>query len=115
MRYVAGIAVKIYLTSKGISQAFVSKKTGIPRNVLNDRLNGKSELQAGELFLIADALEIPLDTIRLLSSAIANTLDHKEIISQLSPRGQEGIIKLGDLSNLPVNKTPALKSAGHHS
>lgn len=75
MKYIAGIAVKRYLKNKGISQAFVSRKTGIPRNILNDRLNGKSELKAGELFLIADMLDIPLEEIRQLSSQLATCQD----------------------------------------
>jgi len=72
MRYIAGIAVKKYLKGKGISQVFVSQKTGIPQNKLNNRLNGKSELKANELFLIADRLDIALEEIRQLARQITD-------------------------------------------
>lgn len=64
MEYVIGGNVKSYLKSKGISQAFVSEKTGIPVATLSERLNDKSELRAKELFKICDALGVPLETFR---------------------------------------------------
>lgn len=59
-----GKVIKAYLADNGISQTFLSKRTGIPRNILCDRLNGKSEIKAEELYIIAQALNVPLETFR---------------------------------------------------
>ena len=59
-----GKQIKNYLESKGISQTYISKHTGIPITRLNSRLNGKSELKAEELYLIGSALNVPLETLR---------------------------------------------------
>ena len=64
MEFVVGKNVKSYLRSNGISQVFLAKKIGLPVNVLNERLNGKSEFKANELFLVSDALGVPLETFR---------------------------------------------------
>ena len=57
-----GKKIKDYLNNKGISQTFVSNKTGIPISTLNAALNGNRKILAEEYFLICKALEIPLDT-----------------------------------------------------
>lgn len=57
-----GRKIKEYLKSKGISQTFVSKKTGIPITTLNAVLNGSRKLLAEEYFVICQALGVPLDT-----------------------------------------------------
>jgi transcriptional regulator with XRE-family HTH domain len=60
--YMTGKKIKNYLNNKGISQTFVSNKTGIPISTLNAALNGNRKILAEEYFLICQALEIPLDT-----------------------------------------------------
>lgn len=57
-----GIKIKKYLKSKGISQTFVSNKTGIPISTLNAILNGNRKLLAEEYFVICQALDVPLET-----------------------------------------------------
>lgn len=57
-----GRKIKEYLKSKGISQTFVSNKTGIPITTLNAVLNGNRKLLAEEYFVICQALGVPLDT-----------------------------------------------------
>lgn len=64
MKCQIGGSVKAYIESRGITQAFLSKKTGIPQNILSERLNNKSELRAYELYLIGEALGVPLETFR---------------------------------------------------
>ena len=59
---VVGASVKQYMLENGISQTFVSLKTGIPTNVLNAALNSKRKLLAEEYFLICGVLGVPLDT-----------------------------------------------------
>ena len=67
MENMIGRNVKAYLESRGITQVFVSKETGIPTTVLNDRLNGKSEFKAKELYAIGEVLGVPLETFRARS------------------------------------------------
>jgi len=57
-----GVKIKKYLKSKGISQTFVSNKTGIPISTLNAILNGNRKLLAEEYFVICQVLGVPLDT-----------------------------------------------------
>lgn len=57
-----GHKIKEYIKSKGISQTFVSNKTGIPISTLNAVLNGNRKLMAEEYFVICQALDVPLDT-----------------------------------------------------
>lgn len=59
-----GPKIKQYLDNKGISQAFVSEKTGIPRNILNPALHGKRKLLTEEYFIICEVLEVPLETFK---------------------------------------------------
>lgn len=57
-----GSKIKEYLESKGISQAFLSAKSGIPPAKLNLALNGKRRLLLVEYQAICWALEVGLDT-----------------------------------------------------
>jgi transcriptional regulator with XRE-family HTH domain len=57
-----GKKIKEYLNKKGISQTFVSNKTGIPISTLNAALNGNRKILAEEYFIICQVLEVPLDT-----------------------------------------------------
>lgn len=59
-----GNVIKKYLISKGITQTFVSEKTGIPITTLNAILNEKRNLLAEEYFIICDALGVPLDAFQ---------------------------------------------------
>lgn len=49
--------IKDYIDSKGISQTYISNKTGIPLPKLNGKLNGKVRITAEEFFIICEALE----------------------------------------------------------
>lgn len=55
------LEIKEYLEEKGISQTFVSKKTGIPLPKLNLTLNGKRRLTLEEYTLICGVLEVNTD------------------------------------------------------
>lgn len=56
-----GLKIKSYLKDNGISQTFVSKKTGIPLDKLNLSLNGNRRLDLGEYELICGALSVGAD------------------------------------------------------
>lgn len=56
-----GQKIKNYLEDNGISQTFVSKKTGIPISKLNLSLNGNRRLDFGEYELICGALSVGAD------------------------------------------------------
>lgn len=47
-----------YIRNKGISQTFISKKTGINKSTLSAKLNGKTKIVADDIELICGALEI---------------------------------------------------------
>ncbi len=53
--------VKKYLDEKGISQTYVSKKTGIPLPKLNMALNGHRRMTFLEYELVCGALEVNTD------------------------------------------------------
>lgn len=57
-----GIKIKNYLEKRGISQAFVSSKSGIPPAKLNLSLNGKRKLSLSEYETICWVLEVAVDT-----------------------------------------------------
>ena len=57
-----GIKIKKYLDDRGISQAFVSAKTGIPAPKLNLALNGKRKLTFAEYESVCWALDVGVDT-----------------------------------------------------
>lgn len=56
-----GKRIKTYLDKNGIRYTHVSKKTGIPMNVLSPMLNEKREIKAVEYFTICNALKVSLD------------------------------------------------------
>lgn len=60
--------IKTYLENKGISQAFISRKTGINRVKLNLSLNGNRKLTFDEYELICGALNVGVD--QFLSPAV---------------------------------------------
>lgn len=52
-------AIAEYLQANGITQTFVSEKSGITSNALNLALNGKRKLSADEYIRICDVLKLP--------------------------------------------------------
>lgn len=52
-----GFRVKSYLDANGIRYSFVSKKTGIPMNILSPILNEKRKMTVEEYFLICAAID----------------------------------------------------------
>lgn len=56
-----GENIKKYLVENGISQSFVSEKTGIKRGTLNYMLNGSRRICVDEYVAICQALSIPFD------------------------------------------------------
>ena len=56
-----GQKIKNYLKDNGISQTFVSEKTGIPLAKLNLSLNGNRKLGFAEYELICGALSVGAD------------------------------------------------------
>lgn len=56
-----GVMIKSYLEENGISQTFLSKKTGIELPKLNLALNGSRRLTLLEYALICGALKVNTD------------------------------------------------------
>lgn len=61
MKNNTGPRIKKYLNEKGITQAFLSRKTGISEDVISRILNGNRNMSAEEYFLICEALNVPLN------------------------------------------------------
>ena len=57
-----GLKIKEYLDEKGIKYSYLSKKSGIPMNLLSLTLNGKRKMSVEEYFVICKALRVPADT-----------------------------------------------------
>lgn len=57
-----GIKIKNYLESRGISQAFVSRESGIPLPKLNLALNGNRKLTFDEYETICWVLKVDVGT-----------------------------------------------------
>lgn len=53
--------IKQYLEEHGISQMFLVKKTGFPHWLISNIVNGKRNVTAGELGVIAKALNVSAD------------------------------------------------------
>ena len=53
--------LKEYLDSHGITQAFLSRKTGIPYKTVNDIYNSVVKVSADNLGKIANALNVSAD------------------------------------------------------
>lgn len=56
-----GELIKKYLKENGISQRFLSEKTGISQATMNAMLNGNRKMEATEYFMICWALHQPVD------------------------------------------------------
>lgn len=50
-----------YLEAKGITQKFISNKTGLSQNKISQIVNGTRKVTADELVLIAKALDVNAD------------------------------------------------------
>lgn len=57
----ANIEIKKYITEKGITQIYISKKTGITPSKLNLALNGERKLSLEEYALICGVLGVGID------------------------------------------------------
>ena len=57
-----GIKIKAYLDERGISQVFLSEKSGIPAAKLSLALNGKRKLTFDEYEAICYVLGVGVDT-----------------------------------------------------
>lgn len=57
-----GMKIKNYLKNNGISQTFISEKTGIPLAKLNLSLNGNRRLDFEEYELICGVLSVGTDS-----------------------------------------------------
>lgn len=55
------LAIREYLISNGISQAFVARKCGWSKQRINAILTGKQEIKAGEYGRLCDAVGVPYD------------------------------------------------------
>lgn len=53
-----GTKIKAYLDERGITQAHISRETGIPLPKLNLSLNGKRRLEFEEYELICGAIDV---------------------------------------------------------
>ena len=58
---VLGSLIKEHLKNNGISQIFLSSKTGINKNRLNQMLNGKVNSKANDYILICCVLNVSCD------------------------------------------------------
>ncbi|RHR72596.1 XRE family transcriptional regulator [Eubacterium sp. AF15-50] len=56
-----GVKIKEYLEEKGITQTFISRKTGIELPKLNLALNGKRRITLEEYSLICGVLKLNTD------------------------------------------------------
>lgn len=56
------LKIKEYLDEKGIKYSYLSKKSGIPMNLLSPTLNGKRKLSVEEYFTICEVLGLPAET-----------------------------------------------------
>lgn len=61
MKLELGLKIKKYLEDNGISQTFISKKTGIELPKLNLALNGNRRFTFNEYELICGALKVNTD------------------------------------------------------
>lgn len=57
-----GVKIKNYLESKGITQSFLSARSGVPAPKLNLALNGRRRLTFDEYESICWALGVGVDT-----------------------------------------------------
>ena len=69
--------IKEYLEANGISQAFVSRRTGIDTTKLNLALNGARKLTLDEYSLICGVLGVSTDTF--LQPRMPDNISDKEV------------------------------------
>ena len=69
----AASAILNYLEERGITQTFLSKKTGIGLSKLNLALRGKRRLTIPEYEAVCYVLDLPVETF-----LVARPLDHGE-------------------------------------
>lgn len=55
------LAIGLYLENNGITQTYLSERSGMTTNALNLSLKGKRKLTADEYIKICDALKVPYD------------------------------------------------------
>lgn len=55
------LAIGSYLENNGITQTYLSERSGMTTNALNLSLKGKRKLTADEYIKICDALKVPYD------------------------------------------------------
>lgn len=55
------LAIGSYLKNNGITQTYLSERSGMTTNALNLSLKGKRKLTADEYIKICDALKVPYD------------------------------------------------------
>lgn len=55
------LAIGSYLENNGITQTYLSERSGMITNALNLSLKGKRKLTADEYIKICDALKVPYD------------------------------------------------------
>lgn len=71
-----GARIKSYLVDRGISQAYVSEKSGIPPAKLNLALNGKRRLTFEEYEVLCGVLSV--DAGRFLHPHLPGTVAERE-------------------------------------
>ncbi len=55
------LAIGSYLENNGITQTYLSERSGITTNAVNLSLKGKRKLTADEYIKICDAVKVPYD------------------------------------------------------
>ncbi len=55
------LAIRNYLISHGITQAFIARKCGWSRTKTNTILTGKQKIRADEMQAVCDAVGVPYD------------------------------------------------------
>ncbi len=61
--------IRGYMAERKISNAELSKRTGIKESVLSKALNNQRKIDINEYILIIEALETPADTFLKMQSA----------------------------------------------
>lgn len=61
---IKGSTIKKYLEANGITQIYVSRKTGIPAPILNMMLNDSRKIEVNEYMKICDTIGVPIEQFR---------------------------------------------------
>lgn len=86
---------------KGITKAFIAKRLGRQRSLLNDWANGKSKPSDSDLKILANLLSVPVDYL------IGKTDIKKEPVQDeqaLDPKLQEVVADISDCSEDEIDK-----------